>query len=239
MHVDTDALALLLQMQHIDLEALRAKKQLEGLPQRKAILEARSKRKAVEEKREKLEELRAEAEGRLSRIGEEDARLAEKQRAVQAEIDAVRGDYRSVEARTKELNGLAKRRNVLEGELNSVGEELARTQAVRSQVDQALKALDAQEAAATESFVKEGGALKESLARLEAARARLAADLPEELLGAYEKIAARTGGMAVARLQGASCGACRMGVEAGRLADMKGQGNVAPCPHCGRLLILE
>ena len=45
----------------------------------------------------------------------------------------VRGDYRAVEAGRKELNGFAKRRNFLEGELTSVG-ELAKIEAVQAQI---------------------------------------------------------------------------------------------------------
>ena len=103
----------------------------------------------------------------------------------------------------------------------------------------ALESLERQEAEATAAFVKEGGALKDALARIEAERAMLASSLPADLLDAYKKTAARTGGVAVGRLQGSNCGVCRMSIEGGRLIDMKGQGNVAPCPQCGRLLILE
>ena len=80
---------------------------------------------------------------------------------------------------------------------------------------------------------------QDALARIEAERAMLASSLPADLLDAYKKTAARTGGVAVGRLQGSNCGVCRMAIEGGRLIDMKGQGNVAPCPQCGRLLILE
>ena len=239
MHVDTDDLATLLQMQHIDLATRRAKKKLEELPQRQVILEARSKKKDIGQKRARLDAMWAEANAKLSRISDEDAMLAEKQRKTQGEIDAARGDYRGVESRAKELNGFAKRRNALEADLTAVGEELAKIDAVRSQVAQAVANLDAREAEATTTFVKEGGDLKESLARLEAERAMLASSLPKEMLDAYEKTAARTGGVAVGRLQGGNCGACRMEIEHGRLIDMKARGNVAPCPQCGRLLILE
>ena len=81
--------------------------------------------------------------------------------------------------------------------------------------------------------------MHDALARIEAERAMLASSLPADLLDAYKKTAARTGGVAVGRLQGSNCGVCRMAIEGGRLIDMKGQGNVAPCPQCGRLLILE
>ena len=239
MHVDTDDLATLLKMQHLDLEALRVKKQLEELPQRAVILEARSKKKAIEQKRAQLDALHAKADAQLAHIDEEDASLAEKQRHVQGEIDAVRGDYRGVEARPKEPNGFAKRRNTLEAELNTVSEELAKIEGVQAQVTAALAGLERQEAEATAAFVKQGGALKDAAARIEAERAMLASSLPKELLDTYEKTAARTGGVAVGRLQGTNCGVCRMAIEGGRLIDMQGQGNVAPCPQCGRLLILE
>ena len=231
MHVDTDDLATLLKMQHLDLEAMRDKKKLEELPQRAVILEARSKKKAIEQKRAQLDALHAKAD--------EDRALSEKQRQVQSEIDAGRGDYRGVEARTKELNGFAKRRNTLEADLTAVGDELAKIEGVQAQVASALESLERQEAEATAAFVKEGGALKDALARIEAERAMLASSLPADLLDAYKKTAARTGGVAVGRLQGSNCGVCRMAIEGGRLIDMKGQGNVAPCPQCGRLLILE
>ena len=179
MRVDTDDLAMLLKLQHIDLEILRAKKRLEELPQRAAILEARTKRKAVEQKRVRLDALRADADQRLANVGDEDAALAEKQRRVQAEIDEAHGDYRSVEARSKELDGFAKRRAALEAELAAIGEELERIEGVQGQVAQMLVALDEKERAATESFVKEGGVLKDVVFRGEAERTALASSLPE------------------------------------------------------------
>lgn len=72
MHVDTDDLATLLKMQHLDLEAMRDKKKLEELPQRAVILEARSKKKAIEQKRAQLDALHAKADAQLSRIDDED-----------------------------------------------------------------------------------------------------------------------------------------------------------------------
>ena len=201
MHVDTDDLATLLKMQHLDLEAMRDKKKLEELPQRAVILEARSKKKAIEQKRAQLDALHAKADAQLSRIDDEDRSLSEKQRQVQSEIDAVRGDYRGVEARTKELNGFAKRRNTLEADLTAVGDELAKIEGVQAQVASALESLERQEAEATAAFVKEGGALKDALARIEAERAMLASSLPADLLDAYNKTAARTGRGTLARLE--------------------------------------
>ena len=144
-----------------------------------------------------------------------------------------------MESRPTELHGYSQSRNPLEVDLSGVGVDLEKIEGVQAQVASALESLERQEAEATAAFVKEGGALKDALARIEAERAMLASSLPADLLDAYKKTAARTGGVAVGRLQGSNCGVCRMAIEGGRLIDMKGQGNVAPCPQCGRLLILE
>ena len=239
MYVDTDHLATLLQVQHIDLELMRVNKELSELPQRAIILEARTKRRDIEQKRAKLDELHADAEARLTRISAEDEKLAEKQKHVQEEMDSAKSGYRDIEARSREMNGYAKRRNTLDGDLSAVGDELAKIEGMQAQVAQLLADLDARESAATETFVKEGGALKQTSANLEAQRASLLATLPDEVVRTYEKTAERTGGGAVGRLQGSTCGVCRVGIEGGRLIDMKRQGNVATCPQCGRLLILE
>lgn len=239
MQAKSDEVAALLGMQHIDLEIMKARKRYEGLPQRKAILEARAKKDAIGQKREQLEKLHAEADAKLNAIGEEDASLSEKQQRVQAEIDAARGDYRSVEARTKELNGFAKRRNVLEEQLAKLGEELARIEGVQAQVASALAELDRQEAQATESFKQEGGACREDMARLEAQRAPLASALPQKLQEAYEQAASRGSGVGIGRLHEGRCGVCRAVIDGGRLIDLKAQAPLATCPNCNRLLVVE
>ena len=238
MHVDTDDLATLLKMQHLDLEAMRDKKKLEELPQRAVILEARSKKKAIEQKRAQLDALHAKADAQLSRIDDEDRSLSEKQRQVQSEIDAVRGDYRGVEARTKELNGFAKRRNTLEGELTKLGEELAKIEGVQGQVSRALAELEKQEASAIASFQREGSALQSDIARMSADREGMSADLSADLREAYHRTAARTGGVAVGLLTEGRCGVCRTVIDGGRLIDLKAEAPLGTCPHCKRLLVV-
>ena len=55
----------------------------------------------------------------------------------------------------------------------------------------------------------------------------------------YERTAAATAGVPLALLVEERCGACRTPIEHGRVVDMRSQGNVATCPNCGRLLILQ
>lgn len=238
MQVSRDDLAALLQLQQIDLEVMRQTKQLEELPQRATILAARQKREAVEAKRAQVAALRKDAAHKLTRITDEDASLAKKEAGVQAAIEAAHGDFRNAEARTKELAGIAKRRATLADDHDAAAEELAKVEGLEGQIDRMLEELNAQEQAAVESFQREGGALKSGIAQLKAQRDAVVASLPAEVASLYEKAAARSGGVAVGRLDGTRCGACRAPIDGGRLIDLKAQAPLGTCPACKRLLII-
>ena len=238
MQATTDDLTNLLRMQQIDLDLMKAKKKLEELPQRATILAARQKKRTIEPTRDQVAEMRARAEGMAAKLEAEDAELAEKQRRVQEAIDGSLGNYRNVEAHTKELNGFAKRRNALEVELTRLGEELAKIEGVQSQVSQALAEVDKQEAAAIVSFQREGGALQAEIARMSADREGMSAELSPELRDTYNRTASRTGGVAVGLLTEGRCGVCRTVIDGGRLIDLKAEAPLGTCPHCKRLLVV-
>ena len=238
MQATTDDLTNLRRMQQIDLDLMKAKKKLEELPQRATILAARQKKRTIEQKCDQVAEMRARAEGMAAKLEAEDAELAEKQRRVQEAIDGSLGNYRNVEAHTKELNGFAKRRNALEVELTRLGEELAKIEGVQSQVSQALAEVDKQEAAAIVSFQREGGALQAEIARMSADREGMSAELSPELRDTYNRTASRTGGVAVGLLTEGRCGVCRTVIDGGRLIDLKAEAPLGTCPHCKRLLVV-
>ena len=185
-----------------------------------------------------MAELRAQADAKASKLEAEDAEIAEKQRRVQETIDGSRGDYRNVEAHSKELGGFAKRRNTLEEELTKLGEELAKIEGVQGQVSRALAELEKQEAAAIASFQREGGALQAEIARMSADREGMSAELSPELRDTYHRTAARTGGVAVGLLTEGRCGVCRTVIDGGRLIDLKAEAPLGTCPHCKRLLVV-
>lgn len=239
MQATREDLGAMLQLQQIDLQLMQAKKRLEELPQRAEILDARTKRQQIEQKGAGVAEMRAEAEGKLSRIGDEDARLAAQQKEKQAAIDGAKGGYRDIEARSKELNGIAKRRVALEGELGELSAQLEKIEGVQGQIDAALAKLDQQESRAIESFRAEGGALQNDIARLSAQRADIAGRLPDDLAAAYTKAAARCGGIAVGRLAGSACSVCRSTLDQTRLIDVRAQAPLATCPSCQRLMVVE
>ena len=111
MRIDSEVLTAFLHMQELDVQIIRAEKQLQELPERKAIADAMAKKRAVAAKAEQVEKLAAKAEDKLARITEEDDGLAGKARRIQDEIDQAQGDFRTVDARTKELTGVQERRD--------------------------------------------------------------------------------------------------------------------------------
>ena len=116
MQVKDEDISTLIELQHNDMELLRVQKAIADLPQRKTIVAARKKIKAIEEKQETVGKLRAKAEEKLAGISEEDGKLAAKQEEAQKAVDSASG-YRDVEAHTREMDGFAKRRATLEEDL--------------------------------------------------------------------------------------------------------------------------
>ena len=92
--------------------------------------------------------------GRLVRIEVEDDSLAEGRRRSSRHRRRA-GDYRNVEARTKELDGIAKRRETLAGDKDRVKADLAKIGDVEAQIALTLEEIAKAEDVAVESFKKE------------------------------------------------------------------------------------
>ena len=238
MHATDQEVSVLLALQQVDKALIKARKEFEELPQREQIRALRAKRAEVEKKREQALQLKQRCEAEVSKLEDEDARLVEKQHEVQKLIDDARGDFRNVESRTKELDGIAKRRAAIEEKLGAKADELDQIESVASQIAKALEVVAKQEEAATADFQKQGGALKAAVMQLETRRKELAGGVSESLAQAYERTAQRCGGVAVAVLDDAKCGACRMPIEPGRLVEIRRQAPLATCPHCKRMLVV-
>ncbi len=239
MEARLDELDSLFGAQKIDLGIRNLEKQLEELPQPKAIAEVRAKRAALQKKAVQIAALKKDASKRLARTHDEDASLAKKESGVQAAIEAAGGDYRNVEARTKELAGIAKRRSALAENLEQIEAELAKIAGLGAQVAAALQELDSAEAQAIADYRREGGALKQQMAVLEQQRDAILVGIDAQLVEAYRKIADRLGSVAVGELDGNRCSVCRSVIDGGRLIDLRNQAPLGTCPSCTRMLIIR
>lgn len=238
MQATTQDIEYLKRLQKVDLEVSRSNKQLEELPQRATILEARSKLSSLASKQAQIAGLMKDVKKKLTRIEDEDASLAKKEKGVQAAIEAAGGDFRGVEARTKELDGIFKRRSTLAEEMASVKDELAKVEELEAQVDLAMGSTKKTEESAIASFQAEGGAIKNDLMKLQKERQDILSQLDPTISDAYMKTSAHVGSVTVGELQGNKCGTCRATIESGHLISLKNEAPLGVCPSCGRLLII-
>ena len=227
----------LFELQRIDLEIMRLTKELDELPQRAIIMAARDKKAEIQAKGEKVAELKRATMKRITRIDDEDASLAKKEAGVQAAIDAAHGDFRNVEARTKELAGIVRRRGTIAEDRAAIQAELDKIGAMEAQIALAVEEISTKEQQAIDSFQKQGGELKLAIAKLEAARGPVEAKVDDDLARAYDRIVARSGGVAIGVLDDSRCGVC-MPIESGRLIDLRSQAPLGICPACKRLLVI-
>ena len=228
----------LFELQRIDLEIMRLTKELDELPQRAIIMAARDKKAEIQAKGEKVAELKRATMKRVTRIDDEDASLAKKEAGVQAAIDAAHGDFRNVEARTKELAGIVRRRGTIAEDRAAIQAELDKIGAMEAQIALAVEEISAKEQQAIDSFQKQGGELKLAIAKLEAQRGQVEARVDADLARAYDRIVERAGGVAIGVLDGSRCGVCRAPIDGGRLIDLRSQAPLGTCPACKRLLVI-
>lgn len=75
-------------------------------------------------------------------------------------------------------------------------------------------------------------------AELKAVRERQAATVPKDLLDRYDKVVARTGGVAIGELNGQSCSACRVEMSMADVGELLAGPSLTTCPQCRRLLVV-
>lgn len=212
---------------------------------RRAISEA-SNPKATEELRTQQLEYASQlvdARGRLDAVQLEMKRAAEDLSTVEARIEKDKerllstSSSKDAQGIQHELETLTRRKSELEDiELglmddsdtaNSAYEEIAAKKAV----------VDADLAGVMEHQEAEILKLRSGLDLTQAKRAQQASRLDSELVSLYEKKAAR--GIAVARLNGRECGACRMNIGATALNEINAldKDQLPTCPDCQAILI--
>lgn len=239
MQATEQELEVLEALQRVDTEVIRNTKKLEELPQRQTILQTRQKLAEVVKKKTQVQDMVDEAEDELASLMAEDERLAQKQAETQEALDRVKGDYRSVESYSKDLHGVAKRREKLAGDMERVDAQINRIKPLMDQIMAGCAELEAREQAAIASFQEEGGALQRALAQADADHKKYQAALSPELYRAYERACNECGGIGIAELVDSSCSACRSAFDSPKLAKIKQDEPVSRCPSCRRLLLVK
>ena len=181
-------------------------------------------------------ELMARQEDLATAIARQVQRHHELERQMQASTGAASRDLAAMDA---ELHRLAEHQRNLEDEELLLLEEAEPIDEALQQVSRSLA-----EVAAAMDEVRGRGRL--AVAEIDAARtakegerAGLVASVPAELMQTYDRVRAKVGVVAVARLQGHRCDGCNLelpAVEVDRMSKLPPQ-EMATCEHCGRILL--
>lgn len=148
------------------------------------------------------------------------------------------GNPRELQALQDEIASLKRRISQLEDQeleimeqIEPLDADLAQLAAERAQLDERAAGLRAQIAEAEVAIDAE-------LDEVRAARAQAQAAVEPDLLTEYEQLRPQSGGIAIARLSGRSCGGCHLelsAVEIDRIKKLPAEEPVH-CEECGRLL---
>ena len=239
MQAEYQDLESLLEVQRIDLMVMKLKKQRIELPQRIQVMRLRKKRDQIQAKLDQVLELYKKANAEKTAVEDEDCSLAERQARAQEIIDTAGSDFRKVESQSREMASTAKRREDLALKMVDIDARLGKINGVRTQLEDAVAASEAEEARLRAEFEADDTALADEVKSLLSRRVELMASIDGKLGALYQKTADARGGVGIGKLADESCGVCRTGIEGGRLISLKAEAPLGVCPNCKRLLVIE
>jgi predicted nucleic acid-binding Zn-ribbon protein len=187
-----------------------------------------------------LDERRGEISRAQGRLEDEIASLGEKAKADETKLYS--GSItvpKELQALQDDVDHIRSRMRRLEDDELELMEQAEPLDAERDTLLARRADLDAQAQRLTASIAEAEAAIEGELATVRDQRARAASSVPDDVLAEYESLRTRLGGIAVARLNGASCGGCHLqlsAVEVDRILSLDPSEPVH-CEECGRLLV--
>jgi predicted nucleic acid-binding Zn-ribbon protein len=230
----------LLELQDRDLAIDQLQHRRANLPERAALTERQSTLQRTERT---LTELRAqlhEIEQSQRRIEDDVAMIDAKSAAENKKLNS--GSItapREIQALSDEIDALGRRKRALEDgeiELMEKGEPLG---ADVTRLEQEQAAAEDEVTRLVAAIATEETSIEEQLAGLRGERAAAAEGLPDDLLARYERLRAKLGGIAVARLEGDRCLGCHVSLPAVEVDVIRHAPADAVVTHedCGRILV--
>jgi len=220
-------------LQERDRRIVELRRELNDLPNRKALVESRlaDRRQRVaaaedawKQNAARVKQIEMDIESHKEQVarmlGQQfEVKSNDQYRALQSEIAAHREKIRALEDREIEL--------MEEGEACRAAVEKARAE-FREDEQEAAESLRAFEARAV--------TLQSELTTEEAARAERAAAIDPDWISRYERILKHHGDHAVVPVENGACGGCHMKLTPQVIQDTRRAQAVVTCGYCGRLL---
>lgn len=148
-------------------------------------------------------------------------------------------DPKALERMLGELESLNRRINSLEDTELEVMERLETAQTSLDEHSVELEAMEGEEAELRAALEQRTGDLQSELESAKAERVTTASGVPPDLMGLYEKLRSRMGGVGAAALRRRECGGCRLTLNASDLAVIgkAPTDEVIRCEDCSRILV--
>jgi uncharacterized protein len=168
---------------------------------------------------------------------ENDLELVENRIAKDNQRLATTSSSKDAQGIEHELTTLAKRKSELEDAELGIMEELDKVRAELGAAEAAKSAAEAELGALREALSSNTSALDSTRDELTSKRAALVGLIDPELAVAYQRKADRA--VAVGRLSGRECGACRISITATNLEEIVAlpADEIAECPNCQAYLV--
>lgn len=220
---------------------------LDQLRHRRATLPERAELAAIAARRVEVEAGVAEPRAERSELARRQGRLEDEVAGVEEKVAAVdRQLYggaitspKEAQALQADLESLKKRQSTLEDEVLELMEAAEPLDEHLRSADDELAALAADHDRVTGVLAAAEAAVDVDIDEHLAGREALVADVPAELVATYEAMRPQFGGVAVARLQGATCQGCHLTLAAGEVDQLRREPPEAlvHCPECARILV--
>jgi uncharacterized protein len=198
------------------------------LEQRRVAIVAERARGVAE-----VESIDTERTGLESELAHVDERIATIDRQLKT------ADAKTADALNHERASQHTRSDALSDQILANLERAEPAEAAVAALDDQLGALDGELGTARAALAAVVGAVEAEAAAEQTARNEVAASLGDAVLARYERLRARLGGVAVAKLEGNRCTGCHIELASSAVQELRcaPADELTECPDCGRILI--
>jgi predicted nucleic acid-binding Zn-ribbon protein len=146
---------------------------------------------------------------------------------------------KDLQAMSAELEHLRARASTLEDDILALMEEREPLETRLEELRRRQVEIGASRAEAAARFGTACEEIDAELGGLAEQRRAAAGPVPEPLMASYERLRARLGGVAVARLVGNHCDGCHLTLSSAELEQVRrlGDGDIYTCEQCSRILV--
>jgi predicted nucleic acid-binding Zn-ribbon protein len=236
---DPEAQRRLLDLQAIDIALTQLAHKRKALPEHAELAKMARELSAMEDNRVRAQVAVDDLDRDIERLERDAEQVRARKEKDQFRLDAGTGPARELEALQHEIATLNRRQSELEDAELELMEQRETAQASLDEITTALQARRATRAETERRRDETLAAIAKDEEFRQSGRRPLAADLPADLVGLYDKIRESSGGIGAAMLRHGRCEGCRLELSGGDRARVKASpaDEVVRCEECRRILV--